>query len=193
MRPWRVPESPLDRPNILVQLDWMEDGCRWGSGFSVSRTGIARARWPSTWRSRRATLRRCRATSTSRWREPADLGPNRMAGTVRARPPSVVDGRSWRLWPQINDETATANPETDQRIFERRNHRQPEKAKRCDRSHPHDPADPRTDVLASRSIDELPDQKHVRGIYEEEDGCIERHRLRCELAYGHPTGGQRKQ
>ena len=34
------------------------------------------------------TSRPCRATSTSRWREPADLGPHRVAGTVPARPPS---------------------------------------------------------------------------------------------------------
>src|SRR5262249_18561680 len=41
--------------------------CRWDSGCSASRTGIATARWPSMWRSRHATSRRCQATSTSRW------------------------------------------------------------------------------------------------------------------------------
>ena len=40
--------------------------CRWDSGFSALRTGIATARSPSIWRSRHATWRRCRATSTSR-------------------------------------------------------------------------------------------------------------------------------
>src|SRR5262245_7266081 len=33
--------------------------CRWDSGCSASRTGIATAPWPSMWRSRHATLRRC--------------------------------------------------------------------------------------------------------------------------------------
>src|SRR5438552_1406788 len=42
-------------------------GCRWDSGCSASRTRIAAAGWRSMWRSRHATSRRCRATSTSRW------------------------------------------------------------------------------------------------------------------------------
>ena len=42
-------------------------GCRWDSGCSASRTGIATAPWRSMWPSRHATSRRCRATSTSRW------------------------------------------------------------------------------------------------------------------------------
>src|SRR6476659_8194255 len=42
-------------------------GCRWDSGCSASPTGIATAPWRSMWRSRHATSRRCRATSTSRW------------------------------------------------------------------------------------------------------------------------------
>src|SRR5437764_9310768 len=41
-------------------------GCRWDSGCSASRTGIATAPWRSMWPSRHATSRRCRATSTSR-------------------------------------------------------------------------------------------------------------------------------
>src|SRR5262245_24195707 len=40
---------------------------RGDSGCSASRTGIATAPWPSMWRSRPATSRRSRATSTSRW------------------------------------------------------------------------------------------------------------------------------
>src|SRR2546429_430010 len=42
-------------------------GCQWDSGCSASRTRIAAAGWRSMWRSRHATSRRCRATSTSRW------------------------------------------------------------------------------------------------------------------------------
>ena len=38
--------------------------------------------------SRHATWRRCRATSTHGGREPADLGPDRVAGTVRPWSPS---------------------------------------------------------------------------------------------------------
>src|SRR3954470_5401825 len=42
-------------------------GCRWDSGCSASPTRIAPAGWRSMWRSRHATSRRSRATSTSRW------------------------------------------------------------------------------------------------------------------------------
>src|SRR5262252_3473867 len=42
-------------------------GCRWDSGCSASRTGIATAPLRSISPSRHATSRRCRATSTSRW------------------------------------------------------------------------------------------------------------------------------
>src|SRR5690349_21972107 len=40
---------------------WLDNGC------SVSRTGIATARWPSTRLSKPATSHRCRAMSTSHW------------------------------------------------------------------------------------------------------------------------------
>ena len=42
-------------------------GCRWDSGCSASRTGLATAPSRSMRPSRHATSRRCRATSTSRW------------------------------------------------------------------------------------------------------------------------------
>src|ERR1700754_2325966 len=41
-------------------------GCRWDSGCSGSRIGLATARWRSMWPSRHVTSRRCRVTSTSR-------------------------------------------------------------------------------------------------------------------------------
>ena len=62
--------------------------CRWDSGCSASRTGIATVPWRSTRQWRRATSAAPGRRRLHRRREPADLGTDRMAGAVRARPPS---------------------------------------------------------------------------------------------------------
>ena len=54
------------------------------AGFGLTDS-ITTAPSPNTRPSRRATSRRCRATSTSRRAQPADLGPDCVAGTIRAR------------------------------------------------------------------------------------------------------------
>ena len=61
---------------------------RWDSECSASATGLATAPWPSTWP--RGTQPRAFAgrRRLHGGREPADLGPHCVAGTVPARPPS---------------------------------------------------------------------------------------------------------
>src|SRR5438094_922600 len=62
----RTPSIPgHELAGVVTALGFGTTGYRSGSGCSASRTGIATAPWPSTWPSRRATSRRCRATSSS--------------------------------------------------------------------------------------------------------------------------------
>src|SRR6266704_2184258 len=64
----RTPSIPgHELAGVVTALGYGTTGLSGDSGCSASRTGIATAPWRSMWPSRRATSRRCRATSTSRW------------------------------------------------------------------------------------------------------------------------------
>src|SRR5215831_14752298 len=64
----RTPSIPgHELTGVVTALGYGTRGCRWDSGCSASRTGIATAPWRSTRPWRHATSRRCRATWTSRW------------------------------------------------------------------------------------------------------------------------------
>jgi hypothetical protein len=85
----RTPSIPgHELAGVVSDSAMARRGRRWDSGCSASRTGLATAPWRSTRPWRRVISPRCRATSTSRWAEPADLGSDRVARTVRAWSPS---------------------------------------------------------------------------------------------------------
>ena len=64
----RTPSIPgHELAGVVTALGYGTTGLSIGQRVSVSRTGIATALWRSTRPSKHATLRRCRATSTSRW------------------------------------------------------------------------------------------------------------------------------
>ena len=98
-----------------------------------------------------------------------------------------------RLRPQVHDQTATTDSESDQRIFQCHDRGQSEQAEGGDRSDVHDPAHSRRNIIDWSGIDQLPDQEHVGRVYQEEDRRVEGYRLRRQFAHGHPGGGQRKQ
>jgi NADPH:quinone reductase-like Zn-dependent oxidoreductase len=64
----RTPSIPgHELAGVVTALGYGTTGLSVGQRVSASPTGLATAPWPSTWRSRRVTSRRCRATSALRW------------------------------------------------------------------------------------------------------------------------------
>ena len=70
-------------PSAMARRGW-----RWDSGCSASGTRIAAAGWRSMWRSGTQPRAAAGRRRLHGGREPADAGPDRLAGTVRPRPPS---------------------------------------------------------------------------------------------------------
>ena len=67
----RTPSIPgHELAGVVTVLSYGTTGLSVGR-WSASRTGLATARWRSTWPSRHATSHRCRATLTSPWARPS--------------------------------------------------------------------------------------------------------------------------
>src|SRR4029078_6777275 len=88
---------------------------------------------------------------------------------------------SRRLRPQVDHQASNTNAEPDQRITERDEGCDCEGAKSRDGPEIHDSAHPRRDGLAGAY--QLPNQKQISRVHQEEDRCIEGNWLRGQFAH----------